>query len=505
MTLENWRSSLSRLVALLLASCAPQLAAQLPPAGPVALVGVTVIDTRTGERRPDATVITDGATIRVVGPRRATPVPLGVKVVEGRGRFVVPGLWDMHVHLTTFPVNGGRGPQALAQNGSYFLPLLVAAGVVGVRDMSGDLALLARWREEIRTGVRLGPRLVVTGRKLGGAEPVVPGAPAGTSHRAADLERSVALLGDGGADFVKVEGLDLGALGLVVAAARKRGLQVVGHLTPAVTLDEAISTGMRGIEHLHGALAACSSVEDRVVRAHRRRTGAWSRLVESVADREAAGRADLQLVMDHQDDAACARIAGRLRKEQVWLTPTLVGLAAIQGVAAEPAPQVRALLPEAITRRNVPRVAADFERRLFAAQLGVIARLDRSGAPILAGTDLPGTGRVPGLSLIDELRLMVRSGMSPLRALQATTLEPAAFLGQAPAGAVTLGAPADLLLLDRDPLLDIGNLDRPAGVLLAGRWLDRGELDRLLDDARALVASWRANAAPVTGRAAGSR
>lgn len=490
---------------LFLAGYAPQLASQVPPVGPVALVGVTVLDTRTGERHPDATVVTDGVAIRAVGPRRATPVPPGVRVVEGRGRFVVPGLWDMHVHLTTFPVNGGRGPEALAQNGSYFLPLLAAAGVVGVRDMSGDLALLARWRREIDAGVRLGPRLVLTGRKVGGAEPVVPGAPAGTSHRAVDLERSVALLEQGGADFVKVEGLAAGALGVVVAAARKRGLEVVGHLTPAVTLDQAISIGMRGVEHLHGALAACSSVEDRVVRATRRRTGVWGRLTQSVAVREAAGRADLQLVLDHQDDAACARIAGRLRKERVWLTPTLVGLAAIQGLAPEPAPEVHALLPEAVTRRDTPRVTADLERRLFAAQLGVVARLDRAGAPILAGTDLPGTRRVPGLSLIDELRLMVRAGMSPLRALQTATLEPAAFLGNAAAGTVTPGAPADLLLLDRDPLVDIGNLDRPAAVLLAGRWLDRGELDRLLDAARALVASWRANAAPVTGRAAGSR
>jgi imidazolonepropionase-like amidohydrolase len=469
---------------------------QAPAVVPVAVVGVTVIDTRTGTRRPDVTVVTDGPRVVAAGPRRTVAVPRGATVIDGRGRYLLPGLWDMHTHLATFPVSGDTGAAALAGNAEYYFPLLLASGVVGVRDMSGDLATLRRWRDEVRVGTRLGPQLVVTGEKLERRGRVVlPGRRPRPNREFATVAAELAA---GGADFFKVDGVGPAGLDTVQALARAAGLPVAGHLPPTVPLDEAVARGFWSVEHLQGVLDGCSALDDERTRDARAADGWWRRLLARLrlVDERARAERWTGRLLAAQDHERCRALGARLAAGRTWLTPTLVALAAQLGARGEVPADRLPLLPEAVRRRGPAAEPGPLGPRVFDTLRVALGVLARAGAPLLAGTDLPGNRRVPGLSLVDELELLAGAGVPALGALQAATLGPARALGREGAGEVAPGAPADLLLLDADPLADLGNLRRVRAVVAGGRYLPRPVLDSLVAAARARVAGWNRAAAP---------
>ena len=467
--------------------------AQVPSVEPLALVGATVIDGRGGQPLVNAIVVTNGSKILAVGPAGTVPVPPGMRILPARGHFVVPGLWDMHVHTAVGPVSGRRSPDAIEDNAEYFLPLLVAHGIVGVRDMSGQLEVLSRWRKQIASGERLGPRLVITGRKLGGSA-VVHGAP-WPVRTADDIERSINMLATGGADFVKVENLTPEQWPVVMAAAARAGLPVAGHVEPSVRLAEVARLGLKSAEHLQGILAGCSSEEAGVVGNARRELGLWGRFMIRAGlwkpDERNAQRN--RRLLASQDPGRCDVLARSLVQAGTWLTPTLISLAAVHGLAQPRSSELEALFPAGL--RRPPRPVTELGRALFAAQLSVVGTLARAGVPLLAGTDCPGTERVPGASLVDELRLLVRAGLTSMQALQAATREPARYLGLADSvGTIAPGMAADLVVVDRDPLVDIGSLDAVSAVVIGGRYLPRTELDRLKSGVRERLRSWAATA-----------
>ena len=205
----------------------------VPPAQqPLFLTHITVVDVTGGHSKPDMTVVIAGERITSIVSSVGASVPRGAKVVNAAGKYLIPGLWDMHVHLTEAPGEGEEGkPPAKVDARAYYFPLLVANGVLGARDMGGVLDTLISWRKEIAAGKTLGPRLMVTGFKLGSANPVVPGA-AAPVETAAQVHTSVELLRQHGADFVKVDfGLENADLYPVVAEESKRqGLTFVGHV-----------------------------------------------------------------------------------------------------------------------------------------------------------------------------------------------------------------------------------------------------------------------------------
>ncbi len=486
---------LSLIIAALLALGSARLPGQ---AQPIAITHVTLIDATGAPPLPDRTVVVRDGRIVAVEPSSIFHVPDGATVVDGTGRYLIPGLWDMHVHMSTGSLPPySAGPERVVDNWRYFFPLLVAHGVTGVRDMSGDLDLLVSWREAVRGGERIGPRMVVTGWKLGDHQPVVAGAPYPV-ETAADVVASVRLLKQHGADFVKVDWFEPSLYPALQDATRRAGLRFVGHVSPGINAGVAARLGQHSIEHLDGIQLAVSSNEAALRREYVDGPGWWRRyLIRMHLSSRDRWLLDWQRRLNGTLDTARLRaLLGTFRAAGTWVVPTLTELRDIKSLPA-PAPDSAARAPytpppRAVRQQTYFALDSAVASATFAEEVRLVGAIHEAGVPMLAGTDTPGLRRLPGFSLADELELLVQAGFTPMEALQSATVEPARFLGALDSmGTVATGKVADLVLLDADPLKDIANVGSVHAVILQGRLFDRNALDAMLAGVRTLVEGWR--------------
>jgi len=432
------------LAAMVLAACAGLgNRSQADSQAPVVIRDVTVVDVVSGTLRPHTTVIVVGSRIAGVAPSAATAVPRGARVIDGGGRFLIPGLWDMHSHSLWSPV-------AM----QTFLPLYVAQGVTGIRDMGGRLAVLAAFRDSLRRDDPPWPRVIAAGEVLDGPQPVQ----ADISIPVSDAARAtvtVDSLARAGVDFIKVYTLlPREAYFAVLAEARRVGLHVAGHVPAAVTPEDAALAGQRSIEHLRDE-------------------------IEPYCSPRAAG--------------ACARLATLFRTERTWQVPTLVVLRA-KAFFDDPAVTTdmrlrympAALRTEWLAERQAKLLRGNdylaSKRARYADEAWLTGFLAQERVPLLAGTDAGLAFSYPGFSLHDELALLVGAGLTPLDALRAATLSSAEYLAARDSmGTIAVGQVADLVLLKGNPLVSIGATREIDAVVLRGRVLDRRDLDNLLD------------------------
>jgi imidazolonepropionase-like amidohydrolase len=442
----------------------------------LAFTNVTVIDVRDGVARPDVTVVVSGDRITAVGATDEVEIPPDATVIDGSGKYLIPGLWDMHVHVSHDD----------SRTRSLYLPLFVAHGVTGIREMSGQSFNL-RQREEIAAGTLLGPRMVV-GKKVDGPNPW-PTHPAGRVVKVAHAEearRVVDSLSAEGYDFVKpYQFLSAEVYRALHEQGRAIGMEVSGEIPMSVSLWEAAALGHPTVEHLTGVELACSGQEEELRVKYRRQAA------ELAADTTLRTHIPVWNHTEWEslatwDPEKCRALYRHLVAHGTWVVPTLVTLRHVSYPANPDIrndPRQRYLPPGEWD----PEGVADWydpERRLrptYEHRLRTLVDLHQAGVGILAGTDFPA-----GFMLHDELALYVESGLSPLDALRTATLNPARYLGATDSlGTVEAGKIADLVLLDANPLEDISNTHRIAGVVLGGRYFDRQELDALLAQAEA--------------------
>ena len=448
---------------------------------PLALTHLTVVDTETGALMRDATVLIQGTRIVAVGHHLA--LPSNTTRVEARGKFVIPGLWDMHVH-TNFGdwLPGGQ---------EVILPLFVANGVTGVRDMGGDLEVLKAWRGQIEGGTATGPRMVISGPMLDGPTPRFPASISIAST--ADAENAVKRLKEGAADFIKIQSLiPRDPYFAAARQAKQLGLTFVGHVPDAVRASEASDSGQKSIEHLTGVFEGCSTIEDQLMR---------------------GPKGPRRFVETYNRDRAEA-LFQRFARNQTWQVPTLIwerGQWLIDKSDFRHHPlgkYVPAYWKEhtwpMFTRDILAEMDTDpvaYRERFVAKELEIVGRMRRLGVPFMAGTDTAaGVYVVPGFSLHDELALFVEAGFTPLQALQTATLNPARFLGkEADFGTVAPGKLADLVLLDANPLADIRGTRRIRALVLNGRLLTRDDLDAMLKNIETAAAAVKPGPARTSG------
>ncbi len=426
---------------------------------------VTVIDATGAPAQAHRTVIVRDGKISAVGTSAGTT---GAKLagvhVNGSGKFLIPGLWDMHVHMVFgewFP----RGKEIT-------LPLFIANGITGVRDMGGELDVLQQWRKEITAGTLLGPRMVISGPMLDGPQPRFPSSIAIKTPE--DGRRAVDDLKRRGADFIKLQSLiPRDAVFAIADEARKQGIPFVGHVPDAVRASEASNAGQKSFEHLIGIFEGSSPLEDEFIK----------------------GAKTESKFLSTYDPARAAALFALLAKNQTWQCPTLVwerggNLIDERDLAHDPrAKYVPAYWKDVTWKRFTDQVMHDFNtddlatrKRFVAKELEVVNAMHRAGIPFLAGTDTPpGVYIFPGFSLHEELQRFVAAGFTPMEALQTATLNPAKFLGmQDRLGTIEEGKLADMVLLDANPLEDIRNTQKIAGVVVSGRYLSRADLDKML-------------------------
>jgi imidazolonepropionase-like amidohydrolase len=465
------------LLSLVLATLpgAPPAAPDTADPAPLVITHATVIACTGAARQPDRTVVVQGGKITAIEPDdKATP-PAGARTLDGTGKFLIPGLWDMHVH--TVPGN--------------YLDLFLANGVVGVRDMhSFNPAFILGLRDEVRAGKRIGPRIVAACALVDGDRAFWPAAIKATTPE--EGRQAVRKLKAQRADFIKVyESLSADTFRAIVDECRKQGLPFAGHVPRRVRAADAAEAGMKSIEHFTGLFIACSAQED-------------EQMKEADAVLSGTGQNTWELLtrvevkaLDAFDPKRAAALYACYARNHTFQVPTLVVLRSLSSlndakITSDPRleyvpPFIRSgWTPETFVKRgtNKPEVQA-LRKRLYQKGLEQIPAMCKAGVEFLAGTDVTNPFTYAGFSLHDELGLLVEAGLTPLEALQTATRNPARYLGEEAAqGTVEIGKRADLVLLDADPLRDIANTRKIRAVILGGRVLDRDRLDRMLADAR---------------------
>lgn len=455
---------------------------------------VAIVDVEEGRVRHEWDVVLESGSVASIEPHDPARTPEGVTVVEGAGRFLMPGLWDMHTHSTGF------APQ-------YQHPLFIAFGVTAVRDLWGCMSrpdpFIAcaeereAWNQALARGEGVHPRYIGQSsfQINGGNE--VPGSfepffRASTAEEARSLAR---FYSKAGVDFLKVYSeLSPEAYSRLADAALDEGLFLVGHRPFRVSLQETVAAGQRSIEH--GRLFALECFAD---------AAEFRRSEDPVAEYTPALRRRL---VDEQDEARCARLMSLMAASETWWTPTLLTLRmGAYAADAEFREDERLRYVPWLLKRlmwfpdadGTARTATDengrnIRRELYRLAQAQVGAAHEAGVGILVGTDAFDTYVFPGASIHDEMQALVASGPSPAEVLRAATYDAAAFSGVSERyGSVTVGHAADLLLLDGNPLEDIRHTKAIRAVFLDGRHFDRDALDALLDFAASRASSLSQN------------
>jgi imidazolonepropionase-like amidohydrolase len=430
-----------------------------------------VIDVVSGATYQDFTVLISGNRISYAGPAAAARVPPNARLIDGREKFLIPGLWDMHVHAFVYEFSDFTGP------------LLIANGVTGAREMGYYIDTTLRWKAEIAAGRQTGPRLVAGVRVDGPVNHVGYIAHVVTAEDGVRAVDTLARKKDGSprADFIKVfSWIPRAAYYAIARESKKLGIPFAGHVPYSVSVVEASDAGQRSIEHEDDLSRACSS-QDSALRALAGDTATRRQQVKQIRDQAA-------ILRRTYDAVKCGSVIARLARNHTWVTPTLVvyqsAVHAFDSASTHPewSKYVPGIVQGGWMRRARALAPADSMAARSYFSFERTGDLNKAGVKLLAGTDTPQPFVYPGFSLHQELELLVRSGLTPLEALRTATYNPADFLGALDSlGTIARGKIADLDLLDANPLTDIRNTRRISAVVANGRVYDRTALNALLN------------------------
>jgi imidazolonepropionase-like amidohydrolase len=427
-----------------------------------AITDVAVVDVEAGTVRPDQTVIVAGDRIERVGPESDVSVPSHARRIDGRGLYLMPGLVDAHVHYYDPPVFGR---------------LLIANGVVLVRDMGLPTDTILKVRDALNQGETLGPEMVATGSVLDASPPLIPSVSVGlrtpAEGRAAVIEHARA-----GVDMIKVySSLDREVFLAIVEEADRQGLKVVGHVPDSVPIDAAAAAGLRSSEHFFGFEKLVAAL-----------------LGEPTAQEYTGMGADaLNLRRWRELDPRELQSAFRqLGASGLTVCPTVVTFKAGMHTRAFQTGSFEG--SEYVSQRLLDVWKSqwagqnDLPGYVWQSWAALVSELNRAGVPLLVGTDLIVPGVLSGFSVHEEMAIWQEAGIPPADVLRSATLVPARFMGLGDRlGSVSEGKTASLALVRANPLADVRNAEQIEGVFLRGRYFDRDDLGRLLSEAHALA------------------
>jgi hypothetical protein len=444
------------------------------PEDQLAITGVTVIDVATGRRVPDQTVVVRGSRIVSVSHTGRIRMPADAHRIDGRGKYLIPGLWDMHAHALTDNRSG------------YAFPLLIANGVTGIREMGSNMSIdsVNQIRRDVESHRVPGPRFgALTYRIVDGSPTTLR-----TAYEVSDPLKAREIVREykrKGADFIKpYNQLRRDVYLALTDEARKQRIPLEGHVPFSITVREASDLGQRTIEHNWDVLLSVSAKEDSL----RREFAAHPELWGPIEAKAAAS----------YDERKAKRLFIRFARNHTWSCPTVAFYRIPILIGSDSAARVDSLM------KYVPRAARDiwstnFQRLArmslpgyrqvhYAMRSRIVRDEQQAGVGILAGTDAGAAYSVHGFSLHDELdALVVDARLSPLDALRAATINPARFLGrERDLGTIEKGKLADLVLLDANPLERISNTRRISAVIADGRYFPREALNALLARAAAI-------------------
>jgi len=442
-----------------------------------ALTHVNVIDATGSPVQPDMTVIISGNKILALGKTGKVSIPEKANIINVKGKYLIPGLWDMHFHAF----------QSLFKS-DYRFTLCIANGITGLREMwthMDEIQQVNAWHKQFYEQPGTIPRFGAAGTMIDGVPSMHEGSDtASTAETARQLVRKIKA---SGSDFVKVyENLSRDAYFAIADECKKQNISFAGHVPQFILLREAADAGQQSIEHLtglnHTFYNSCPLEE----------------VIKALPGEIAAGSPYVPLMqqgLELCDEQKKLTIFRHLAEKQVWQCPTLVALRAIhpfdENVLFNDPRMKYISLPE--RQRWETRTAArlkartqeqkDKEKIFLEKATAVISQMKNAGIQFLAGVDVPNHYLYPGFSLHEELALLVEAGLTPMEALQAATINPAKFLGTTDSlGTIEKGKIADLVLLDANPLTDIHNTQMINAVFVNGKYLPKEVLKKMLQE-----------------------
>jgi imidazolonepropionase-like amidohydrolase len=437
---------------------------------------VRIIDVRTGKITANqAIAVRNDSIIQVMDNKQANQYQ-ATQTFDGGGKYAMPGLWDMHMHF--------GGGDTLSEENKNFLPLYLANGITTIRDCAADISQdVLQWRDEINKGQLQGPTIFTSGPKLEGYKSIWLGdLEIGTS---VELQQALDSLQKIKVDFVKItENTIKPEIYLeALREARKRGLAISGHVPYVLTMKQVADAGLSSVEHL--TYAWKSGVKDEAA------------LSRGIANGEIKGADINKYILQHFDTAAAMATYRYMAAKGTYLTPTLT-LGNVMAYfdqdnhAHDPYLQYIGKGLQRTYQWRVKRASSDdsaaIARRkmIYETSSSILPLLQKAGVKIMAGTDAGylNSFDYPGIGLHQELALMVKFGLTPLQALQASVINSPAYLHKTNYGAITAGKKADILLLDANPVADIHNTQKINALVVKGKLLNRAALDRLLQEVK---------------------
>jgi imidazolonepropionase-like amidohydrolase len=451
MTAKHPVSILAAVVAAAVVSV-PQVSRPQAQAISTAFVGVSVLPMDRDAVLADQTVVVADGKIVSVAPAATAQVPAGALKVDGKGKFLMPGLGELHAHIP-----GGKSPDADVERTLF---LYVANGVTTIRGMLGDPRHIT-YRERVAKGEVIGPMIYTSGPSFNGNSVKTP---------AAAVEM-VAAQKQAGYDLLKIHpGVPRDAFDAMAAKADELGIPFAGHVPEAVGLMRALEAKYRSIDHLDGYVEA---------------------MVPNPAGSQTFG---VNLVAQADESRIPALVKATVAAG-TWQVPTEILL--VNWLNDENPesmakwPEMKYVAPETLAKWVAQKqgFSAKFpqadRQKLLALRRKLIKALHDGGVPFALGSDAPQTWNVPGFSAHRELGAIVAAGLTPYQALRTGTANVGTYFGTAATtGTVAAGRRADLVLLDANPLTDIGNSSRIAGVMVNGRWLSKADIDKRLADGK---------------------
>jgi imidazolonepropionase-like amidohydrolase len=454
------------------------------------ITNITVIDAAQGKREGQTIVVKDGI-IREVGPSDKVTSSESGEIIDGTGKYIIPGLWDAHVHFTFI---GGSGPA--------MMKLFTAYGISGVRDTGGKLDSVLYWRNYAEKMGNHAPMVKIAGPLLDGVPTVYNGSapsrpPLGVG--AMNPEEGIKLVDEMAAakvDLLKAyEMLTPETFSAITERARHHGLKVTGHVPLSMNVIEAANAGLNSMEHMRNLEMSCTSFTDSLQLVRLKMLEKGSKMEGGVL-RSNIHSAQRSYSFDHQDDEVRDEVLSVLASQDVWQIPTLgIVCGRLKRHFADPEWVAGyEVMPEPVRSQWVEASATFADNTEGGTPdafgqwgLDMISHLKNKGIKIMAGTDTPIYYLTPGQSLHYELELLVEGGLTPLEAIESATLRPAEYFGmEGKHGTIEKGKVADLLILDADPIESISNTQAIHSFVRNGELLDRAALDKLIEEARGM-------------------
>ncbi len=445
---------------------------------------ITTIDAINGLRESQTVIIKAGKIFKI-SPTSDLPLSPENDIVDGTGKFLIPGLWDAHVHFAYMEELAPR-----------MHDLFLAYGITSLRDTGGKIDFVRKWKAQSLANPTTTPRLMIAGPLLDGlpnvydgSDPMRPPLSVGLGSKEA-VEQKIEELDSLGVDLLKAyEMLTPEQFSAATALGQEKGLKVTGHVPLSMDVISASNAGLNSMEHMRNLELSCASNAEELLQ-QRRQLLSEGRQDPGGVLRSRIHQTQRATAIENYDPKVAEKVLQVLAKNQTWQIPTITLSTAFTELpfATEEWQSSFAYLPDSVEQRwkqGIATVAAQekttFQKNYSKWLMNMVKQVHSAGIDMMAGTDTPIFFLTPGRSLHEELAVLVTAGLSPLDALKTATLNPARYFGlEQELGSIEEQKWADLLLLDANPLEDITNTQRIRAVVKQGNLINREQLDQLL-------------------------